>query len=112
MAVTNVISLDEVNENSTEEGSGGRETIADDKAGPEEVLEEKELKKTLADALELLTEKERKVIVLYYYEELTLKEISNILEVSESRVSQLHIKGLAKMKTKLGRYMGVLGAGA
>ena len=112
MAVTNVISLDEFNENSTEDGSGGRETIADNSAGPEEVLEEKELKKTLADALELLTEKERKVIVLYYYEELTLKEISNILEVSESRVSQLHIKGLAKMKTKLGKYMDVLGSGA
>ncbi len=112
MAVTNVISLDEFNESSSEDGTGSRETIADPGAGPEEVLEEKELKKTLADALELLTEKERKVIVLYYYEELTLKEISNILEVSESRVSQLHIKGLAKMKTKLGKYMGVLGKGA
>ena len=108
MAVTNVISLDEFNENSTDDGVGGRETIADAAPGPEEVLEEKELKKTLADALELLTEKERKVILLYYYEELTLKEISNILEVSESRVSQLHMKGLAKMKTKLGKYMGIL----
>ncbi|MCR5774990.1 MAG: FliA/WhiG family RNA polymerase sigma factor [Lachnospiraceae bacterium] len=112
MAITNVVSLDEFNENSTDDGTGGRDTIADTKPGPEEVLEEKELKKTLADALELLTEKERKVIVLYYYEELTLKEISNILEVSESRVSQLHIKGLAKMKTRLGKYMGVFGAGA
>lgn len=112
MAVTNVISLDEFNESSSEDGTGSRETIADTSAGPEEVLEEKELKKTLADALELLTEKERKVIVLYYYEELTLKEISNILEVSESRVSQLHIKGLAKMKTRLGKYMGILGQGA
>ncbi len=108
MAVTNVISLDEFNENSTDDGVGGRETIADAAPGPEEVIEEKELKKTLADALELLTEKERKVILLYYYEELTLKEISNILEVSESRVSQLHMKGLAKMKTKLGKYMGIL----
>ncbi len=108
MAVTNVISLDEFNENATDDGKGGRDTIADGKAGPEDVMEEKELKKTLADALELLTEKERKVILLYYYEELTLKEISNVLEVSESRVSQLHIKGLAKMKTKLGKYMGVL----
>ncbi len=108
MAVTNVISLDEFNENASDDNKGGRDTIADDSAGPEDVIEEKELKKTLADALELLTEKERKVILLYYYEELTLKEISNILEVSESRVSQLHIKGLAKMKTKLGKYMGVL----
>ena len=108
MAVTNVISLDEFNENATDDGKGGRDTIADKSAGPEEQLEEQELKQTLADSLELLTEKERKVILLYYYEELTLKEISNILEVSESRVSQLHMKGLSKMRTKLGKYMGVL----
>ena len=71
-------------------------------------MEKDELKKKLAEALELLTEKEKKVILLYYYEDLTLKEISNILEVSESRVSQLHTKGLSKMKKKLGNYMGIL----
>ena len=59
-------------------------------------------------ALEVLTEKERKVVVLYYYEDLTLKEISRVLEVSESRVSQLHTKALVKMKTRLGQYMGIL----
>ncbi len=75
---------------------------------PEEHIEKEELKKMLAEALQLLTEKERKVIVLYYYEELTLKEISNVLEVSESRISQLHTKGLSKMKTKMGNYMGIL----
>ena len=42
------------------------------------------------------------------YEELTLKEISNVLEVSESRVSQLHTKALGKMKSKMGNYMGIL----
>ena len=54
------------------------------------------------------TEKEKKVVTLYYYEDLTLKEISNILEVSESRVSQLHTRALQKMKTKMGNYMGLL----
>ncbi len=58
--------------------------------------------------MELLTEKEKKVVTLYYYEDLTLKEISNILEVSESRVSQLHTRALQKMKTKMGNYMGLL----
>ena len=77
--------------------------------GPEEVIEKDELKKVLMQALELLTEKEKKVILLYYYEELTLKEISHILEVSESRISQLHTKALSKMKTKMGNYMGILG---
>ena len=55
----------------------------------------------------LLTEKEKKVILLYYYEDLTLKEISNVLEVSESRISQLHTRALQKMKTKMGNYMGI-----
>ncbi len=69
---------------------------------PEEVVERNELKQLLKETMETLTEKERKVILLYYYEELTLKEISRILEVSESRISQLHTKALQKMKTKLG----------
>ena len=55
-------------------------------------------KEKLVEALQLLTEKEQKVVTLYYYEDLTLKEIANILEVSESRVSQLHTKALQKMK--------------
>lgn len=106
MKVTNVVSLDDF----VEQGSD----VADNRGfssqieRPEEHIEKEELKKVLADALTLLTEKERKVIVLYYYEELTLKEISNVLEVSESRVSQLHTKGLQKMKTKMGNYMGIL----
>ena len=106
MKVTNVVSLDDF----VEQGSD----VADNRGlssqleRPEEHLEKEELKQMLAEALTLLTEKERKVIVLYYYEDLTLKEISSIMEVSESRVSQLHTKGLKKMKTKMGRYMGIL----
>ena len=73
-----------------------------------ESVEKEELTKVLGEALELLTEKEKKVVTLYYYEDLTLKEISNILEVSESRVSQLHTRALQKMKTKMGDYMGLL----
>ncbi len=61
----------------------------------------------LEESLEQLTEKEKKVILLYYYEDLTLKEISNVLEVSESRISQLHTRALQKMKTKMGDYMGI-----
>ena len=72
------------------------------------MVEEAELKQTLVESLDILTEKERMVIELYYYEELTLKEISRVLEVSESRVSQLHTKALNKMRTKMGTYMGIL----
>jgi RNA polymerase sigma factor FliA len=69
---------------------------------PEEMVEKESMKKALTDAITDLSEKERKVIVLYYYEELTLKEISAIMEVSESRISQLHTKALKKMKEALG----------
>lgn len=106
MKVTGVVSLDDF----VEQGSD----VADNRGlssqieRPEEHIEREELKVMLGEALELLTEKERKVIVLYYYEELTLKEISNVLDVSESRVSQLHTKALGKMKTKMGKYMGIL----
>ncbi len=75
---------------------------------PERIAERKELKELLTKTLEILTEKEKRVIVLYYYEELTLKEISLILEVSESRVSQLHTKALQKMKQKLGNNIDIL----
>ena len=72
------------------------------------MAEREELKEKLRESLDILTEKEKKVVLLYYYEDLTLKEISYILEVSESRVSQLHTKALSKMKSKLGEYMGIL----
>jgi RNA polymerase sigma factor for flagellar operon FliA len=75
---------------------------------PDEAYEEQELKQVLIESLDILTEKERRVIELYYYEELTLKEIALVLEVSESRVSQLHTKALSRMKTKMGKYMGLL----
>ena len=68
-------------------------------------MEKEEIKNVLLQTLEHLTENEKKVITLYYYEDLTLKEISHILEVSESRVSQLHTKALQKMRQKLGGNM-------
>lgn len=108
MSVTNVVSLNEF-----EEQGSTLEPVMDTSrnshfAQPEDVVEEEELKQMLMEALDLLTEKERKVIELYYYSEMTLKEISQILEVSESRVSQLHTKALVKMRKKMGNYMNIL----
>ncbi len=68
-------------------------------------MERRELKEILTRTLKELTEKEQKVIFLYYFEELTLKEISAVLEVTESRISQLHTRALQKMRTKLGGNM-------
>lgn len=108
MKVTGIVSLNEFMEQGSEVPIDQHNNQSRFE-GPEEVLEKDELKKMLMNALELLTEKEKKVILLYYYEELTLKEISRVLEVSESRISQLHTKALQKMKTKMGNYMGMLG---
>ncbi|SEI41937.1 RNA polymerase sigma factor for flagellar operon FliA [Lachnospiraceae bacterium A10] len=108
LKVTNVISLNEFVEQ-------GNEPVMDAHRNsqfvqPEENVTKEELKAKLQEALSQLTEKEQKVILLYYYEEMTLKEISMVLEVSESRVSQLHTKGLNKMKKVMGDYMGFLNA--
>ncbi len=96
----NLISLDEYMEQGVEVRMDNKVSSHFDR--PEKAMEKQELKVMLENALETLTENERKVIVLYYYEELTLKEISHILSVSESRVSQLHTKSLQKMKSRLG----------
>lgn len=106
LKVTNVVSLNEYVEQGSEPVMDARNNSHF--AQPEEKIQENELKKVLKDTLKLLTEKERKVIELYYYEELTLKEISKVLEVSESRVSQLHTKALLKMRKKMGNYMDIL----
>ena len=105
MKVTNVVSLNEFMEQGSDVAN--RKESSSHFAQPDEAYEQNELKEVLKDALTLLTEKERRVIELYYYEELTLKEISSILEVSESRVSQLHTRALQKMKDKMGKYMGI-----
>jgi len=62
-----------------------------------------ELKETLAKAIELLPEKERLVVTLYYYEELTLKEISRVLHLTEARISQLHKQAIRRMRGLLKR---------
>ncbi len=68
---------------------------------PADRLENHELTRTIAQVLEELSEKERLVVSLYYYEELTQKEIAEVLDVSEGRISQLHSQALIKLKNKM-----------
>ncbi len=75
---------------------------------PDLSYERKEIKNILVDAINQLTEKEKNVVTLYYFEELTLKEISKIMCVSESRISQIHSKAVMKLQTKLGKYKSIL----
>ena len=68
---------------------------------PEHSLEQTELKEALGEAIARLPEREKLVVTLYYYEELTLREIGEVLGVTESRVSQLHTKAVLRLKARL-----------
>lgn len=68
---------------------------------PDIIVEREEIKKIVAKAIEELPEKERQVMILYYYEDLTFKEIADILNVCESRISQIHAKANLRIKAKL-----------
>jgi RNA polymerase sigma factor for flagellar operon FliA len=88
----------------TEEGRTLMDCLADPEGiNPLELIERSELTRELAKRLKKLSEKERQVIALYYYEELTQKEIAEVLDVSEGRVSQLHSQALLKLRTNLTR---------
>jgi len=85
-----------------EEGRTFIDNLADPQAvTPLEHIERRELTRELAEHLERLTEKERLVISLYYYEELTQKEIAEVLSLTEGRVSQLHSQALHKLKARM-----------
>jgi RNA polymerase sigma factor for flagellar operon FliA len=68
---------------------------------PAELFEDAELKEIVVEAIKSLPEREKRVIILYYYENLTLKEIGAILGVSESRVSQIHSKAILKLQSRV-----------
>ena len=78
------------------------DTIHDpDAPDPQSILDASELKDRLAEAISALPEREKLVIALYYYENLTLREIGEVLGVTESRISQLHTKAVLRLKSRL-----------
>jgi RNA polymerase sigma factor FliA len=100
---SSIAALDELWSSS---GEGDQVSLLDtieDRSGPQpsEALDETELRETLADAIARLPEREKLVVTLYYYEELTLREIGEVLGVTESRVSQLHTKAVLRLKSRL-----------
>lgn len=101
------VSLNETLDNS-EDGASFLDSLMDKRTNisPSFRLETEELTNIMASILQELSEKERLVISLYYYEELTQKEIADVLEVSEGRISQLHSQALLKLKTKVQLRMG------
>lgn len=77
------------------------DTIADREAGPVEVVEVEDSKQVLARAINLMVDRDKLVLTLYYYEGLTLAEIGHILGVTESRVCQIHTKAVLQLRAKL-----------
>ena len=78
------------------------DTIKDkDILSPSYIVEKEELVEVMARAIDMLNEKDRLVLSLYYYEELTLKEIGRVLGVSESRVSQLNSRAIANLRNTM-----------
>ena len=100
---TAVVSLNDV----WHVGSDGDEISMEDalqgptSLNPETLTEKIEVKNVIARGIQSLPDKEKEVIILYYYEDLTLKEIGEVLDVTESRVSQLHTKAVIRIKAKL-----------
>ncbi|MEK8130206.1 FliA/WhiG family RNA polymerase sigma factor [Paenibacillus filicis] len=103
IAVTTVCSVDDpIRE---EEAETRLSILIDDKAkSPESTVHDVYLKDTLALAIERLTEKERTVVSLFYYEELSLSEIAEVMSLSPSRISQLHSKAILRLRGSLSRH--------
>jgi RNA polymerase sigma factor for flagellar operon FliA len=102
-----LVSLDEARSNDGEDQG----TLADHLADPTSVdlearLEDDQTRRMLLRTIDLLPEQERLVVALYYYEHLTLKEIGRTLGISESRVSQVHTRAMARLKLRLHKASG------
>ncbi|MDR1665058.1 MAG: FliA/WhiG family RNA polymerase sigma factor [Clostridiales bacterium] len=104
--VLSVISLDDYLDQNYESAFPGNLTAPVET--PETHMDKQELHTTLTDAISKLSDKEKQVVTLYYFEELTLKEISLIMGVSESRISQIHSKAMMRLQAKLGRHKALL----
>jgi RNA polymerase sigma factor for flagellar operon FliA len=98
-SVVSLVSLDDYMEQNHD--TNPLNLSANQADNPENSVETMETRKALAEAIDQLPDKDKKVITLYYFEELTLKEISAVLGVSESRVSQIHTKAVLLLKAKL-----------
>ena len=103
LSYTSVVSFEELwVGGEREDGQSAIGSIKDERAeDPVAIFENAEIKEILASAIDRLPEREKTVIALYYYEGLTLKEIGQVLGVTESRVSQLHTKAVLRLRARL-----------
>ena len=95
------VSIDSSTENSPLLGSF---LPADDMLAPDQQLEQDELVDKLIEAIQQLTERQRQILILYYQQELTMKQIAEVFDITEPRVSQLHASTLFNLSVKLKRW--------
>ena len=105
ISTSTLVALDELW--NTNDSSGDQVSLLDTipdrgAADPQAMVDQGELRDRIADAIAALPEREKLVIALYYYENLTLREVGEVLGVTESRVSQLHTKAVLRLRSKLG----------
>jgi RNA polymerase sigma factor FliA len=101
------MSLDDFHEDDEGSSFGFLNFLSDNGAeSPQNQMMAKQLLQVLGDAIESLPEKERLVVTLYYYEELNLKEIGEIMSLTESRISQLHSQAVIRLKVKMKNMAG------
>ncbi len=100
---TSVLSLNDVwySGESSDRMSIGDSIESPASLNPDVIVEREEVKRVIMEAINELPEKEKMVLVLYYHEDLTFKEIGQVLQVSESRISQLHTKANMRLRSKL-----------
>jgi RNA polymerase sigma factor for flagellar operon FliA len=97
-----VVSLDEVFFKNDEDDINLKNIVEDETSPqPEKIIEENEKRAMLVKAIDMLSEKDKTILNLYYYEKLTLKEIGKILNISESRVSQLHSRAIIRLRENM-----------
>jgi RNA polymerase sigma factor for flagellar operon FliA len=100
---TSVLSLNDVwfSGDENDKSSIGETVMGPESLNPDVIVERNEIRKLISEVIQQLPDKEKKIIVLYHYEDLTLKEIGQVLDITESRVSQLHTKAMLRIRSKL-----------
>ena len=105
VALSNTLSLDALMDARDMEGYRFEVSSEDPKLQPETVLEDRELQETLASGISALQENEQIVLSLYYAKNLHMKEIAQVMGVSEPRISQIHSRAIQKLREHMGTYM-------
>lgn len=107
LQLTSVVALEDLMAAGRESGSLVDTLPDDDAVDPVAVLVDRDNRRQLAEAIAQLTERDRIVVSLYYFERLTLAEIGRVLGVTESRVSQLHTRAVLRLRARLTEQAGV-----